>query len=593
MMQRRSIVSFRELGGGIALAAAAFAMRHFRIHALASLLSLSAVASTGCAVDPAGGDLSEAPPGDAEDTGQVSSALPIQDDDGVTTTPVLDRCLLESTGSLSASPSSVSLGASTTLRWSYSIASRCSQVKVYVDSQTVTSNGSRVVTPQANEVHRLRFTISGYGERTVATTTIGVQLPPVVQITSNSQVPTFVQAVQTPNTQVVVANNVQLDLSNRQDIYVASGVRVQGGRAGLQAGPRLFTTTRPAALFRIPSGATNVRFTGVRIEGPDMGAADRNGASAIEIDSATNIEIDRCELSGWAGSAVGVRDTDGTASSPSPNATTIPVHTVNIHDNFIHHNQAVGGDGYGVVSGTGAHPLIQRNVFDWNRHAIAGDGKPGTGYTATHNLVLENGGLHRWIPFPGFWTHTHQFDMHGRNDCGVGDIFSDSLYNCGPAGHTTIIRNNAFFYTEDDDIKLRGTPVVGMFVGNNVFTHGSWSDATSQEESGLVNEGGNEFGYNGKNQLGTCDFDGDGINDSFMATGQSWWYRSGTTGPWEFLNASTKKLSQVSIGFFDGDNRCDVKADGVVFPGGRPAPFWTGTIGNLGTIGTVGFSAQR
>jgi len=563
-------------------------MRHFRIHALASLLSLSAVASTGCAVDPAGGDLSEAPPGDTEDTGQVSSALPIQDDDGVTTNPVHDRCLMESTGSLSASPSTVPLGGSTTLRWNISIASRCAQLKVYVDSQTVTSSGSRVVTPQANEVHRLRFYISGYGERYVTTTTIGVQLPPVVQITSSSQVPTFVQAVQTPNTTVVVANNVQLDLSNRQDIYVASGVRVQGGRAGRQAGPRLFTTTRPAALFRIPSGAANVRFTGVRIEGPDMGAADRNGASAIEIDSATNIEIDHCELSGWAGSAVGVRDTDGTASSPSPNATTIPVHTVNIHDNFIHHNQAVGGDGYGVVSGTGAHPLIQRNVFDWNRHAIAGDGKPGTGYTATHNLVLENGGLHRWIPFPGFWTHTHQFDMHGRNDCGVGDIFSDSLYNCGPAGHTTIIRNNAFFYTEDDDIKLRGTPAVGMFVGNNVFTHGSWSDATSQEESGLVNEGGNEFGYNGKNQLGTCDFDGDGINDSFMATGQSWWYRSGTTGPWEFLNASTKKLSQVSIGFFDGDNRCDVRADGVVFPGGRPAPpFWSGTIGGLGTFGTL------
>ena len=35
-----------------------------------------------------------------------------------------------------------------------------------------------------------------------------------------------------------------------------------------------------------------------------------------------------------------------------------------------------------------------RNVFDWNRHAIEGDGKAGTGYSAYYNLVLGNGGLH-------------------------------------------------------------------------------------------------------------------------------------------------------------------------------------------------------
>ena len=98
--------------------------------------------------------------------------------------------------------------------------------------------------------------------------------------------------------------------------------------------------------------------------------------------------------------------------------------------------------------------------------------------------------------------------------------------------------------------------------------------AVVQEEHGLVFEPGNEFSYNGKNDLGTCDFDGDGVNDSFMATGQSWWYRSGGTGPWEFLNPSTKKLSEVSIGHFDNDNRCDVKVDGIVHPGGRPPRPW-------------------
>lgn len=560
-------------------------MRRHRINALVSVLGLTAVASSGCAVDSAAEDPGLEDPAVApEETGEISSALPIDDGDGDPTNTVLHRCLTEATGSLSATPASVPLGGSSTLRWNVSIPSGCTAVRTYLDSQLVATSGSRIVTPQASSTHRLRLYISGYGERTLATTNIGVQLPPRVDITANNQVPLFVQAMQTPNTTVVVANHVQLDLSNRQYIGVASGVVLRGGRGGLQAGPRLFTTTRPSVLFSIRSGISNVRITGVRIEGPDMGAVDRNGARAVLVDSATNVEIDHDEISGWAGAAVSVQDTAGTAGSPSPYTSVLPAHTVNIHDNFIHHNQAVGGDGYGVVTSYGAHPMIQRNVFDWNRHAIAGDGRDGTGYTAYYNLVLENGGLHRWIPFPGFWVNTHQFDMHARDHCGVGDIFSDALYNCGLAGHTMLIRHNAFFYSEDDAIKLRGTPTVGMFVGNNVFAnHSSFDDAVHQNESGLVQEPGNVAGYNGKNQLGTCDFDGDGADDSFMATGQSWWYRSGKTGPWEFLNASTKKLSEVSIGFFDGDNRCDVSVAGTIYPGGKPAPRW-GTIGGFTTI---------
>lgn len=42
----------------------------------------------------------------------------------------------------------------------------------------------------------------------------------------------------------------------------------------------------------------------------------------------------------------------------------------------------------------GAYVLIERNVFDWNRHSIAGDGKMGTGYLAYRNLILTNGGVH-------------------------------------------------------------------------------------------------------------------------------------------------------------------------------------------------------
>ena len=247
---------------------------------------------------------------------------------------------------------------------------------------------------------------------------------------------------------------------------------------------------------------------------------------------------------------------------------------VHIHDNYIHHNQAVGGDGYGVTVGDGGYALIERNVFDWNRHAIEGDGSPGTGYVATANLVLENGGLHRWIPFPGFWVHTHQFDMHGTEDCGVWDIFSDALANCGDAGLSMFIRQNTFFYASDHAIKLRGTPEVGMFVGQNVFAnHLRFADAATQEETGLVEEPGNVFGYNGKLDLGSCDLDGDGVLDSFMATGVTWWYSSGGTMPWVYLHTSTARLPEVVLGYFDGDERCDVKVGNTVFSGGTN--FWS------------------
>jgi hypothetical protein len=112
--------------------------------------------------------------------------------------------------------------------------------------------------------------------------------------------------------------------------------------------------------------------------------------------------------------------------------------TVRIHDNFIHHNQHQLKDGYGVSVGNGAYALIEKNVFDWNRHAIAGDGSDRSGYLAYRNLVLEHGGLTLWLL--GTWAYTHMFDMHGQEDCWLGDR------NCGVAGEYMDIRYNTFLY---------------------------------------------------------------------------------------------------------------------------------------------------
>lgn len=514
-------------------------------------------------------------------------ALPINTGGG-TGDPPISKCVTDSSGTLSASPSSVPLGGSTTLSWSVTFPTGCTNTALWLDGQTVGRNGSLVVTPGANSTRSLRVVV-GSAERVLASTPVWVVLPPVVNITSNNQVPLFVQAVSTAGTTIVIANGVSLDLSNRQDIPVASNVTIRGGRGGMQDGPLIFTTTRPEVLFSISPAVSNVRVTGVRVAGPDLGVPDRYHNRAFSVDSATHIEFDHNEIYGFSGSGIEVIDNQNVMPSPDPNnADVISFYPVRIHDNYIHNNEATGGDGYGVVVSTGAHPLIDRNVFDWNRHSIAGDGRPGSGYTAVDNLVLSNGGLHRWIPFPGFWIHTHQFDMHGRDNCGVWDLVSDTLYNCGPAGDTMIIRRNTFFYHEDNDIKLRGTPTTGMFVGGNVFAHfGSFGDAADQTETGLHDEGTNSYDYDGSAKLGSCDFDGDGIEDSFMATGATWWYAPGGNKMWQYLNTSTKKLDEVSLGDFDGDHKCDVSVGGVIYPGGRqpnprlqPRP----TIGGVFTI---------
>jgi hypothetical protein len=493
-----------------------------------------------------------------------SEARPKDDDEGGGTEPNIG-CLGNVTGSLTVSPASIRLGESATLRYQASVPSNCSAVRLTLSGETLAArSGTRTVSPSANATYRLTAS-RGNASVSLGSASVQVGLPQRVVISRNDQAALLVQALGIPNTEVVLQDHVDLDLSHRAAIFVASGVQLLGGRTPQIPGARVRTSTRPAPLFAV--GGDDVRISGIRIEGPDMGVSEsEDKAVAIGIESQVDIEVDNNEISGFSGSGVSVEDSAGRIHA------THDFDAIHVHDNFIHHNQSLGRHGYGVVVGDGGYVLIERNVFDWNRHAIAGDGSDGSGFRAYRNLVLEHGGLHRWIPFPGTWIHTHQFDMHGQDSCGVGDIFSDTVFNCGTAGHDMDIRFNAFLYTDDEAFKLRGTPQIkpyGAHVVSNVFAHDSVDDALDQTESGLY-ESDNLADINGMDELRSCDFDGDGRQDSFLATGQTWWYASSTTGPWTFLNQSQKRAAQVELGFFDGDARCDVRTDGVVYPGGMP-----------------------
>ncbi|MGH7469782.1 MAG: hypothetical protein ACRENP_17675 [Longimicrobiales bacterium] len=106
----------------------------------------------------------------------------------------------------------------------------------------------------------------------------------------------------------------------------------------------------------------------------------------------------------------------------------------------------------------GGYALIDRNLFNYNRHAIAGDGHPASGYVAQWNLVLSGGKKcnNGVLGDPGYYEQ--HFDMHGFKEGGYG----------GDAGEIIRIRYNTirgeqkyYFIKTRPAFFLRGKPVQG------------------------------------------------------------------------------------------------------------------------------------
>jgi hypothetical protein len=135
----------------------------------------------------------------------------------------------------------------------------------------------------------------------------------------------------------------------------------------------------------------------------------------------SGLEVDNCEVTGW--SHAGVFLADG--------------HDHHVHHCYIHHNQ-MNGLGYGVSHGYGeeAVSLIEYNLFNANRHSIAGTGKPGNAYEACHNVEM---GV----------SLSHTFDMHGGSDRQDGTTI---------AGDWMKVHHNTFGCTNATAIVIRGVP---------------------------------------------------------------------------------------------------------------------------------------
>ena len=237
---------------------------------------------------------------------------------------------------------------------------------------------------------------------------------------------------------IYIADTAKINLSSEQNIRIPENVTIASGR-GLNSslGGLIFSNNVDHNTLFAVTGS-NVRFTGLRIFGPDTligdSAYQTNISHGIAC-SVNNLEVDNCELKGWTHAAILLLN--GAANAY-------------IHHNYIHHNRRKGL-GYGVCVGFGnTNALIEANLFDWNRHDIAGNGSPGNNYKARYNIVLDNG-------------NGHSFDMHGGKDRGDNtNIASDSMN----------IYQNAFFNNPMHyAIKIRGEPIYNIKINNNLFYH--------------------------------------------------------------------------------------------------------------------------
>ena len=496
-------------------------------------------------------------------------------------------CISDAAMFLTATPNPVALGQSSLVRWSVTPPPGCSGVRVQFNGATVAASGNRWITPSAPTT--LRLTISGtfqgaFQERSISAL-VGVDYAARVVIDAATANPAAVLlgALASPNAQqtIELGCNVAIDLTGHTDILIGDGRTLKASpscaRGARQSGPRIFVTDERGASSLFLIRGDHVNISGFRLEGPTTGYA-REGrqekairiwpfSSALPIES---IEISNMEIFNWAGLGVQVGDEDGNAIrgrlfNTRPEA-------ARVTDSFFHDDLNVG-EGYGVESTGGAYATFARNVFDNNRHAIAGGSRTQgssdfSGYTARENLILPNGGVacneSGWLGVIGYlgncWQ-THQVDMHGDEN----RWYSDSNWQCGNAGETMIIQRNTILYTAGLAIKIRGNPVDKVVVDGNVFAHATEQDAIKQVEDcdGITRKidvrPNNVYNANPMATLGRCDFAGDGLLDDFMATGVTWWARSPKTGQWRYLNTMSERLSQVLLQDVDGDGVCDVR----------------------------------
>ncbi|MGA3013527.1 MAG: hypothetical protein ABSD71_05790 [Bacteroidales bacterium] len=249
---------------------------------------------------------------------------------------------------------------------------------------------------------------------------------------------------------IYLADTAVIDLTGENRINIPGRVTLASGRGRKESkGAFLFTNQLNTTLF-ITVGP-GVKICGLRIFGPDTmrrteqmkKLLQENGhkgyysipnSQGVE-SHFSNTEISNCEFSGWSHAAIFLVTVNKNESSENNY----------IHHNYIHHNQR-SGLGYGICLDN-AQAKIEGNIFNWNRHSIAGTGRTLTSYEACFNLILPD-------------ANGHAFDMHGGKDRGDStDI----------AGKHISIHNNYFTLSAEPGVVIRGKPLEVSNIDHNYF----------------------------------------------------------------------------------------------------------------------------
>lgn len=229
-------------------------------------------------------------------------------------------------------------------------------------------------------------------------------------------------------------------------LVVPAGVTLAGNRGqnGSKGALLCSDALKTPTLIRIDG--PNARITGLRIQGPNSKRRDDHHRRAFKEGRGSDyyykfptsngisteypgLEVDNCDISAFSHAGVYLRKGE----------------RHRIHHNRIHHCQ-YNGLGYGICIDDG-FALIERNLFDANRHSIAATGRPGCGYEACHNLQLET-------------SSSHCFDMHGGRDRKDGtDI----------AGTRILMHHNTFRSPNKPVIAIRGVPEELCDIHHNWF----------------------------------------------------------------------------------------------------------------------------
>ncbi len=226
---------------------------------------------------------------------------------------------------------------------------------------------------------------------------------------------------------------------------------------------------------------SNDHITGLRLQGYDQtDTTARKGYDAVGI-GINGVEgdlIDNNEIYGWPVAGVGVGHTPNYPSESQPTQTDAEylkaADQIRISQNFFH-NDVQCGLGYGVSVGGTGYALIDRNLFDFDRHDVtsdpaldaSGETADPHGYIAELNFILK--------PGPTCGGHYNQhFDQHGSdkgNDWVGGwagqydGIWDNTIRGAQHYGFLGRLERPAF--------DLRGTPSDRDIFTGNAVTQGS------------------------------------------------------------------------------------------------------------------------